>query len=322
MKTKTILVTGAAGFIGYSLCKKLKNNTILGVDNFYSNYNIQQKKRGIKELVKNKNFHFIKGDIREAVLLKRIFKRFTIDKVVHLAALTGVRASLNNPDLYYQANVLGTKRIYEISIKNNVKQFIFASSSSVYGKGTRIPFTEKQKLFPQSPYAQTKKKAEDILSELRKKYQMPTTILRLFSVYGPHGRPDMAPYKFTEAAYFNKVVPFYGAGESARDYTYIDDVISAFKKALDRPQTFLICNIGNASPVKLIELARQVEFLTKKKLNLVKKPSNPAESFITWADISLAQKKLDWKPRVSFPQGMKKFVTWFVQKSVNGEYIK
>ncbi|KKP59971.1 MAG: Nucleoside-diphosphate-sugar epimerase [Candidatus Gottesmanbacteria bacterium GW2011_GWA1_34_13] len=313
MKPQTILITGALGFIGYHTSQELikKYKLVIGIDNIINNYSQKLKKDNLKILSQYPNFEFKKIDILDYLELKKVFLKYKPQVVIHLAALTGVRNSITNPKLYEYVNIYGTKNVYKLSIENHINKFIFSSSSSVYGNISKIPFKENGKLHPNSPYAKSKLTAEKIIIKLYKKHKLPTVILRFFSVYGPHGRPDMAPYIFTKAAYSNKPVIKYGPGNSARDFTYIDDIVQAIIKCIEKPLTFNIFNIGNSYPITLNKLILYIEKYTKNKLIIINKPIISAESKITYANIDKAKKIISWKPKTKFSQGIKKFVNWY-----------
>jgi len=310
----TILVTGCAGFIGFNLSKALleKNFRVIGVDNLNNAYDVRFKRKNITALNKSSNFTFFKKDIRNKAAIEGVFKKYTIDIVIHLAARTGIRKSIRYPKLYHAVNVVGTKNIYDLSFKYGVGQFIFASSSSVYGNSKKLPFSEQNKL-PKatSPYAASKKQAEKLLLKLHKQYKISTTILRLFSAYGPYGRPDMAPYLFTKALLSTKYIIQFGDGTSARDYTFIDDIVTGFLSALAKKRVFAIINLGNNYPVTLSTLIKTIENETKQPVKRKILPKRKEESIITWADITSAKATLDWTPHTQFDTGMKRFVSWY-----------
>lgn len=312
MRQKTVLITGVAGFIGSHLAQALltKDIEVVGVDNLTENYPREYKLENIR-LLSHPRFTFYETDILDKTHLAQILKKAMPTSVIHLAALTGVRKSLSEPALFWRVNTLGTKLLYQLAAILSVRHFIFASSSSVYGKGLGKPFRETQRRRPRSPYAISKRDAEDVLSILHRKYHLPTTIFRFFSVYGPRGRPDMAPYLFTEAAYSGKQVTLFGRGDARRDFTYVSDVVTAFEKALDYQFDFEIFNIGNTSPISVSQLIQLTEIYTKKRLTSKIVPEIPQESLITNADIRKAKKFLDWQPRVRFTDGFQEFVKWF-----------
>jgi len=314
---KAILVTGNAGFIGSHLSKALldKDYRVIGVDNFNNYYSPKVKEKNIKDFLNNKNFKQYKLDILEAEKLEKVFQDNKIDLIIHLAARAGVRPSLKNPELYGKVNVQGTKNLLEIVKKFKIKRFIFASSSSVYADQKKIPFLEDDVLQkPVSPYAETKQKGEKLCQEYAKKYEIKMTILRFFTVYGPKGRPDMAPYLFTKALMEDKTITKFGDGSSSRDYTYIDDIIKGIVKAVEKPFDLEIINLGNNKPVKLNDFIELVEKLTDKKMKIKVRSRQIADVLRTFADISKAKKLLNWQPKTDLETGMKKFIEWYINQ--------
>ena len=232
--------------------------------------------------------------------------------IIHLAARAGVRPSLLNPELYYQVNVEGTKNLLKLAKKFAVKQFIFASSSSVYGNQTKVPFSETDKLGkPVSPYAETKLKGEELCRQLSQATNISTTCLRFFTVYGPSGRPDMAPYLFTRAILNNQPIIRYGDGSTERDYTFIDDIVSGIIAAMQKQLKYEIINLGNNQPVKLNTFIKLIETIIGKTAKIIEKPRHPADVPRTFADIDKAEKLLNWKPMTDLKTGLTKFVEWF-----------
>lgn len=310
---KPYLVTGVAGFIGSSLCLALlrKKLPVVGVDNFSENYDPHIKERNLLALKKFPQFTFHKEDILNQDAITLIFKKHRPEIVFHLAALAGVRASLQKPKLYAQVNVTGSKIIYQAAKYVNVKKFIFTSSSSVYGNSATTPFNENLPLNPLSPYAKTKQQAELQLRTLHQKSHLPIIILRLFSVYGPSGRPDMAPSIFTKAALHRSPITVYGDGTSSRDYTYIDDVVRAFMNTIEMPIFLDTINIGNSSPIQLAQLIRLVEKYTHHRVTKKFVNARSEEPSVTYADITRAKSVLNWKPSVAFSKGMQKFIAWY-----------
>lgn len=306
-----ILVTGGAGFIGSHLCEALlkRGDSIVCADDFNDYYSPKIKEQNIKECLKSKNFRLYREDIRDLKKLKIIFDDNEITGVVHLAARAGVRPSIANPLLYEETNVKGTLNLLELS--KNVKNFIFGSSSSVYGN-SKTPFSEEDRVDnPISPYAATKKAGELLCSTYHHLYNIPVTCLRFFTVYGPRGRPDMAPYKFTKLIDEGMEIEMYGDGSAKRDYTYITDVVSGILAALDKRSEFEIINLGNSKTVELNYFISLIEKLLSKKAKIRKMPMQPGDVNATWADISKAKKLLGWEPKVRIEEGMEKFVKWF-----------
>ncbi len=311
-----ILVTGCAGFIGFHLAQKLldQNHTVIGIDNLNNAYAVKFKTDRLRELEKFPRFIFHKADILNLKQLEIIFNAHQITTVFHLAARTGIRASISFPRLYQDVNVIGTKNLYKLSYRFAVKHFLFASSSSVYGN-CRTPFVETKVLpKPSSPYASSKQAAEKLLLDLHAGYRIPTVVFRFFSVYGPHGRPDMAPYLFTEAVLKDKPLTLFGNGTQARDYTYIDDIIDGLTKNVSKLAPFETINLGNHKPIPINTLIRTVEQLTGKKSLIKCKRRNKEEVEVTWADIGKAKRLLNWQPKISFMNGMSKFITWYKNK--------
>lgn len=305
-----ILVTGNAGFIGSNLTEKLLKlgHRVVGVDNFNDYYDPRTKEKNIAVFKEQVDFVQYRLDILELEKLEKVVKGFKPEVIIHLAARAGVRPSLLYPKLYHQVNVEGTKNLLELSKKYSVKQFILASSSSVYGNQEKTPFSETDKLDkPVSPYAETKLEAE----KLCENYDLPITILRFFTVYGPKGRPDMAPYLFTQQILNQLPIIKYGDGSSSRDYTYIDDIVEGIIKAIANPLKFEIINLGNNQPVSLNEFIKIVEELSGKKAIIKLEPRHPADVARTFADISKAKKLLDWEPKTDLRIGMEKFIAWF-----------
>jgi UDP-glucuronate 4-epimerase len=311
---KTVLVTGQAGFIGSHLTEKLlkKGYRVVGVDNFNDYYSPKQKQANIKLLGKDKNFKEYRLDILETEKLKKVFEENKIELIAHLAARAGVRPSILNPELYKKVNIQGTKNLLEMAKEFKIKRFILASSSSVYGDQKKVPFSESDRLGkPLSPYAASKQEAEKLCREYAGKYRMQMTILRFFTVYGPRGRPDMAPYLFTEKILKGKPIIRFGDGSSSRDYTYVGDIVEGIIKAVERPFEFEIINLGNNQPVKLNEFIALIEKLIGKKARIKKQPRHPADVKRTYADINKAKKLLGWQPKTDLETGMRKFIEWY-----------
>ncbi len=309
-----ILVTGCAGFIGSSLCERLFSNcenNIIGIDNFDENYEKNIKIENIKTIIKNKNFYFIEGDIRDDKLLKSLFSKYKFDLIIHLAAKTGVRTSLSEPAEYVSVNINGTVNILENIRKHTPNaKFIFASSSSVYGNHLAQKFSENlTNLKPISPYAITKKSCEEFTENYSALYGINAICLRFFTVYGPRQRPDLAIHKFSKAILHNEPVLLFGNGTTYRDYTYIDDITGSILKSIDYSQSkFEIINIGSDSPVTLKQLVEYLEEILDKKAIIKHLPTQKGDVNRTIADISKAEKLLKYKPEVPFKLGLKRFI--------------
>lgn len=315
----TILVTGCAGFIGSHTTRELLNKgyNVVGIDNLNDYYNPKWKKQNLAQFKHENNFTYHCLDIIDQEKTAKIFKQAQqqnqpIKKIVHLAARAGVRPSIEKPILYEQTNVLGTLNLLELVKEFKVPHFIFASSSSVYGNQKKTPFSETDPVNePISPYAATKKAGEMLCHTYAYLYKINTTCLRFFTVYGPAGRPDMAPYLFTEAIVKGDQIKKFGDGSSKRDYTYIDDIVAGVVAAVERPFKFEIINLGNNQPVSLNEFIDSLEQIIGSKAKIKPMPMQPGDVTQTYADIKKAKQLLDFEPKISLYQGLKKFVAWY-----------
>ncbi|MCX6777919.1 MAG: GDP-mannose 4,6-dehydratase [Candidatus Micrarchaeota archaeon] len=308
-----ILVTGGAGFIGSHLCERLLSlgHKVSAIDNFDPFYPKEVKLRNIEKVKANANFRFFEADIRDAKEISAIFRSSKPEAVIHLAAKAGVRPSLADPAGYQRTNVLGTINMLEASRASNISNFIFGSSSSVYGDNKKVPFSEADRVDGQiSPYAQTKRSAELYCKFYARNYGMPITCLRFFTVYGPRQRPDLAIHKFTKNMLLGKPVELFGDVSSSRDYTYVGDIVDGITACLDRKSQFEIFNLGNSSPIALSELVSRIEKATGKKAKIRRLPSQPGDVRITYADISKAKKMLGYSPKFDFDRGLSIFVDW------------
>ncbi|MBU0577422.1 GDP-mannose 4,6-dehydratase [Patescibacteria group bacterium] len=320
MKT---LVTGGAGFIGSHVINHLLNETdyqVVCIDNFNDYYDPAIKEKNITPFLDNKRFKLYRTDICDCHSdgsggMNKIFVQEKPDKIIHLAARAGVRDSIENPLLYKQVNLDGTKNLLELAKDFNVKNFVFASSSSIYGNQEKTPFSETDiDLKPISFYGETKKEGEEIARKYHESCGLPITCLRFFTVYGPAGRPDMAPYKFTKLINEGEPIPKFGEGNTKRDYTYIDDIVAGIIAALEKNLPFEIINLGNNQVTSLNEFIALIEKLVGKKAIINQLPMQPGDVDITYADISKAQKLLGYTPKTSAEEGMEKFVNWYLQK--------
>jgi UDP-glucuronate 4-epimerase len=305
-----LLVTGGAGFIGSHVCERLlsKKEDIVIIDDLNDYYDPKLKENNLALLKKAGKYSFCHADIRDYAALEKIFSKHRIDKVIHLAARAGVRPSLSDPHLYTTVNVLGTANLLELARKNDVKTFIFGSSSSVYGENKKIPFSEDDRVDSQiSPYAATKRMGE-LLCKAYAGYGMHITCLRFFTVYGPRGRPDMAPRKFTEHIIAGKQIEVYGDGSMKRDYTFVSDIVDGIILALEKSYPFKTINLGDNHPYTITELISAIEKATGKKAKVVFKPVPNGDVPVTFADISKAKKLLGWGPKIKLEDGIKKLV--------------
>lgn len=315
---KTYLITGGAGFIGSNLADKLleKREKVIVIDNMTENYSLKLKKDNINENLNNKNYEFYNLDIRNKSKIEQIFKNSTIDFVIHLAGLAGVRNSINSPQLYEEINCIGTQNILECMKENNVKNIIFASSSSVYGNRKTVPFKETDNTDHQiSPYAATKKADELFLYVYHHLYKFNVMILRFFTVYGPRQRGDLAISKFTKSILEDKPIQMYGNGNTARDYTYIDDIIDGIQKSIEyleqNRKIYEILNLGESTPIKLIDMIKTIEEKTNKKAIIQKLPMQAGDVNITYANIEKARRLIGYEPKVNFETGIENFIKWF-----------
>lgn len=311
-----VVITGVAGFIGSNLAIELqKDYLIYGIDNLYPSSDISRKKQNIHTLLSNKNFTFYKADVRDRTKIGMIFEKVKPNVVVHLASLCGTRNSLSQKDLYFSVNVDGTKNMLEQARKHGSPFFIFASSSSVYGNKSPIPFSENQKSLQQeNPYGKSKYLAEKICIKYISAYNLPLTILRFFTVYGPNGRQDMAPYIFTDSILKNKPIILYGDGSSERDFTYISDIVRGIRLAIEKRKAGEIINLGGSHPVDLMSFIRLIEKIAGEKALIQIKPRNPYEMEKTYADITKAKKLLGWEPITPLEEGIRNLVVWMKKR--------
>ena len=312
---KTYLVTGGAGFIGSTLCEKLikKQNKVIIIDNFCDFYTPELKHKNI-EKIKN-SIKLYEGDIRDRKILKQIFEENNIDIVVHLAAMAGVRSSIENPILYQEVNCTGTQNLLEEMRLHNIANLVMASSSSVYGNCKQVPFREDMVVdYAISPYAATKKANEVMTHVYHSLYNMNVIMLRFFTVYGPKQRPDLAINKFTRLMLEGKEIPIYGDGTTARDYTYIDDIVDGIISSCDyvdlNTDVYEIINLGNSSPVSLKDMVDTISKVLVVKPKLKYMPMQPGDVNITYADMSKAKNLLGYEPKIEFEEGIRRFIKW------------
>lgn len=334
---KTVLVTGAAGFIGSFLCEKLLNTTnykIVGLDNMNSYYDVSLKKARLKKFENNKNFIFVKGDISDRDLIDNLFEKYYFDIVVNLAAQAGVRYSIDHPDDYIKSNVIGMYYILEACRYHPLEHLVYASSSSVYGGNTKIPFSTDDKVDnPVSLYAATKKSDELLAHAYSKLYNIPTTGLRFFTVYGPMGRPDMAYFSFTNKLIKGESIDIFNYGNCKRDFTYVDDIVEGITKVMENPPEkkagedglpippYKVYNIGNSNPENLMDFVNTLadalktanvlpgDFDIKRHIKLV--PMQKGDVEVTYADTSDLEKDFGYKPSTPLSEGLKKFAEWY-----------
>lgn len=343
----TYLITGGSGFIGSHLVEALLKNghSVINIDNFDNFYNYQikikntlesvglptgfqffEKEQDIKTLqsvinqkLSTKNYQLHYQDIRDKEGLKKIFENHKIDMVIHLAALAGVRPSIERPMDYAEVNILGSMNLWELCKDFGIKKFVCASSSSVYGNNEKIPFAEIDNVDrPISPYAATKKCGEILGHTYHHLYGIDMIQLRFFTVYGPRQRPDLAIHKFTKIIAENGEIPFYGDGSTARDYTFVEDIIDGIQKSIQYLEqnngVYEILNLGENEVINLKEMLTTIEQTMDKKANLNPMPMQPGDVQKTNADITKARNLIGYAPKTNFQNGIKKFVEWFLRK--------
>jgi UDP-glucuronate 4-epimerase len=330
--SKTYLVTGAAGFIGFFVAQRLclQGHQVIGLDNLNDYYDVSLKEARLILLQNDANFRFVQMDLADREGIARLFAKEKFDRVIHLAAQAGVRYSLDNPLTYIDSNLLGHATILEGCRHHQVEHLIYASSSSVYGMNKKMPFaTEDSVDHPVSLYAATKKANELMSHTYSHLYNIPTTGLRFFTVYGPWGRPDMALFKFTKAILENRPIDIYNNGDLSRDFTYIDDIVEGILRIQDvLPQRdpnwtvesgspgdssapYRIYNIGNGQPVKLMDFVAALEKAIGKTAQKNFLPMQPGDVYATYADTQNLYKATGWQPSVGVEEGVARFVEWY-----------
>jgi UDP-glucuronate 4-epimerase len=325
MTDRKLLVTGAAGFIASHVTQALLNrgDTVVGLDNLNDYYDPARKEANLREidagLSEKSRFLFIKGDIRDRALLSELFAKHGITEVIHLAAMAGVRVSVEDPHLYMDVNLTGTLNLLEEARRHRIRNFVLASTSSVYGNTRQMPFIETDPSDrPLAPYPASKRAAELLGYTWHHIYGLNFTAARFFTVYGPRGRPDMMAYKVADNILFGKEVPIYNNGQMHRDWTYVEDIARGVIAAADRPLGFEIINLGRGEPVLLADFVHMIEELAGRKAHLVPAPMPDTDIPYTYADITKARNLLGYQPQVSVPEGVKRFWNWY-QKAVVGQ---
>jgi UDP-glucuronate 4-epimerase len=325
---KTVLVTGAAGFIGSHAVERLvkRGDRVIGLDNLNDYYDPSRKEANLREVTdqaRDKHwpgtFEFLKGDIRDRKLVADLFSDHHIDAIVHLAAMAGVRVSIDDPGLYYDVNVLGTLALLDAAVgrmgtKNQEKfpTFIFASTSSVYGNTQTVPFVPEDTCDrPLAPYAASKRASEMLSYTYHHLYGLNCTMFRFFTVYGPRGRPDMMAYKVLDNIFTGCDVPLYNNGNMYRDWTYVGDIVSGLVSAIDHPLGYEILNLGRGEPVLLSDFVKGIEQLAGRSAQLTSTPMMDADIAYTFADISKTRSLLQYEPQTSVPEGVAKFWEWY-----------
>lgn len=318
---KTYLVTGGAGFIGSSLADFLlkKDYKVVVIDNFCDFYDPSIKRNNVKDNLDNTNYKLYEIDLRCKSDVEKVFRENKIDVVIHLAAMAGVRPSIENPILYQEVNCIGTQNLLEVMKEYGVKNLVMASSCSVYGNNKKVPFKETDIVdYAISPYAATKKSNEVMTHVYHKLFNMNVIMLRFFTVYGPRQRPDLAINKFTRLMLNDEEVTMFGDGTTSRDYTYIDDIVSGIYSSinyvLNNNDVYEIVNLGNSSPISLKEMINTIAEVLNKEPKIKEMPMQQGDVNITYADISKAKEMLNYDPKTPFKEGIEKFVKWYKEK--------
>ncbi|WP_456464814.1 SDR family NAD(P)-dependent oxidoreductase [Persephonella sp.] len=319
--SQTVLVTGAAGFIGWKTAKIILEGgfNVVGIDNMNHYYDVKLKEWRKKDLEKYENFRFFEVDIENLGALRVLFDNFEFDAVVNLAARAGVRYSMENPHVYLRTNAQGTLNLLEMMKDKGIKKMVLASTSSLYA-GQPMPFKETLPVnTPISPYAASKKAAEVMAYTYHYLYNMDITVVRYFTVYGPAGRPDMSIFRFIKWIDEGTPIKLFGDGSQARDFTYVDDIARGTVLAM-KPVGYEIINLGGGkNPISLKTIIQKIEDLLGKKAKIEYKPFHKADMKETWADIEKAEKLLGWKPEIDIDEGLKRTVQWYVE---NRDWLK
>ncbi len=309
------LVTGGAGFIGSNLCERLlhQGDSVTAFDDLNSFYNVDFKRRNIAELqALGRDFTFLHGDLADKSSVEEAINSEGFDQIIHLAARAGVRASLEEPALYQQVNIIGTTHLLEAARIKGIKKIAIASSSSVYGTNSKTPFSEDDPIFnPISPYAASKLACEALGHVYHHIYGMDIVMLRFFTVYGTRQRPDLAIYKFAGLILNEKPIPVFGDGSTARDYTYIEDTIDGILATTEKAFGFEIFNLGESQTVKLSYLIQLIESAIGKTATIDWQPAQPGDVPLTHADISKARRMLGYNPRITIEAGIPRFIDWY-----------
>jgi UDP-glucuronate 4-epimerase len=316
----SVLVTGAAGFIGSHTAVRFleRGDQVIGLDNLNDYYPPERKRSNLGEVGRAARsagqFEFIEGDVRDRALLENLFRQHDVRAVVHLAAMAGVRVSVENPWLYYDVNLTGTLNLLEaVRAQSTRATFVLASTSSAYGGTQALPFIETDSADrPLAPYAGSKRAAEMLGFTYHHLHRIDFTALRFFTVYGPRGRPDMMAYKVLDSTYGGDPVPYYNGGQMHRDWTFVDDIVSGIVAAADRRLGYEVINLGRGEPVLLADFVATLERLAGRKPHLIEKPMLEADVKYTYADIGKARRLLGYDPKVNVEAGTQRFFDWYV----------
>ena len=308
-----VLVTGAAGFIGSHLSEHLldEGRQVVGIDNFCDFYDPAAKRRNVSAALRDRGFTLAEADIRDAAAVRSAFASQRPGAVVHLAAMAGVRPSIRDPALYADVNVTGTVNILDAAAAHGVPRVVIASSSSIYGNNEKVPFAEDDPVDrPISPYAATKRACELLGHACCHLHGMAVTCLRLFTVFGPRQRPDLAIARFMRLLGAGEPLPVFGDGETSRDYTYVDDIVAGITATLQRDAGYRIYNLGGDHPVSLNEMIATIERVTGKRARIERQPMQPGDVSRTWADLARSRAELGYQPRTSLAEGMARQWEW------------
>lgn len=317
-----VLVTGAAGFIGSHTVDSFirRGDEVVAVDDFNDYYDPQRKRANLSHLRGHPRFALVEADVRDADAMAQLF-RSRFDAVVHLAAMANVRYSIGRAPLYYDVNVRGTLNLLELAVQQQSGNFVFASTSSVYGRTQQLPFVETDPCnHPLAPYPASKKACEILGYTYHNLHKLNFTALRFFSVYGPRGRPDMMPYMVTDGIVRDKSIALYDAGRMQRDWTYVDDIVAGVVAAADRPLGYEVINLGRGEPVWMDQFVELVEGLVGKKAVLSTPSAPSSEPLVTFADIGKARRLLDYDPKTPVAEGMAHLWEWYQAEILGGEH--
>lgn len=323
MAGQTILVTGAAGFVGSRLSKALldRGDRVVGLDNLNDYYALEHKQRHLKDLLPHDRFTFIERDLQDSAALLSIMRQHQPQKIAHLAAMAAVRYSVQHPLVYGQVNVQGSVNLIDAARQAGNPPMVLASTGSTYGADTPVPFVETAPAVkPLAPYPASKRAMELMAHSFHHLFHTPITILRFFNVYGPHGRPDMMPWQWSRMILQGEPLTLYNGGHLKRDWTYIDDIVAGFMAALDRPLGYEIINLGCSRPVENLEFVHTLEKLLGRQATIVDAPCPPSEPLVTYADISKARRLLGYEPRVNVEEGLAQFIRWLRDEGIMREW--
>lgn len=323
-----VLVTGAAGFIGSHTVDALvsRGDEVVGVDNFNDFYSPQRKRANVAHLADHPRFRMVELDVRDADAMATLFNQIPIgghraafDAIVHLAAMTNVRYSITRAALYFDVNLRGTLNLLELAVQHQVENFVFASTSSVYGRTQQLPFVETDPCNqPLAPYPASKKACEVLGYTYHNLHELNFIALRFFSVYGPRGRPDMMPFMVIDRIVRGQMIKLYNAGRMQRDWTYVDDIVAGVVAAVDRPLGYQVINLGRGEPIWMDEFVDLIEALVGRSANLSTPPAPPSEPSVTFANIDRAQRLLDYRPATSLANGMQQMWQWYQAEFPSG----